>query len=402
MSCPFMSGSAVALQPSQHSSDVSKCPMHTHNRALEQPQQEHGTAAAAAAVCPLGFGSSRGPKLGTLHCPICKGLLFDAHMSTGCKHTFCHTCLSRTRDCPVCGMDVAGMEPNTELAGLVDTFLDTHSKSPQLVAAQADLGPLPDNSEASFFMAQGLKSLAGGNTHAALHRLSRCREALLQAAAASTQQGTSPANPAAPAGTADMQQAAAAAEPAAAADADAAAAADGAKLAPTAVAAACQMAAVCGSLGDCYQRLGNQAQAEQLYYDSMAAVDAYADLDAEAAHALSVSLNKLGDMRYSQEQLEEAKQLYRRALQLRQLASGPLTGGRAGPAQQLELASSLIKVADVCRALCEPDEADQLLRTAAGVCFEVERQEADLSPGTARKLGILLDVLHAQGSAAAC
>lgn len=56
----------------------------------------------------------------------------------------------------------------------------------------------------------------------------------------------------------------------------------------------------------------------------------------------------------------------------------------------------------VLQALCEPDEADQLLRTAAGVCFEVERQEADLSPGTARKLGILLDVLHAQGSAAAC
>jgi tetratricopeptide (TPR) repeat protein len=112
------------------------------------------------------------------------------------------------------------------------------------------------------------------------------------------------------------------------------------------------MAAVCGSLGDCYQRLGDPAQAEQLYHESMAAVESLSNSDAEAAHALSVSLNKLGDMRYSQEQLQQAKQLYRRALQLRQLACGPLTGGRAGPGQQLELASSLIKVADVCRVSC--------------------------------------------------
>jgi hypothetical protein len=53
------------------------------------------------------------------------------------------------------------------------------------------------------------------------------------------------------------------------------------------------------------------------------------------------------------------------------------------------------------QALSEPHEAEQLLRTAAGVCFEVQLQEADLAPGTARKLQILMDVLHAQGSAAA-
>jgi hypothetical protein len=116
MSCPFMSASAGAPQPLD-SSDISKCPMHAQILAAHQHQQQDG-AAAAPAVCPLGFGSSRGPKLSTLHCPVCKGLLFDAHMSTGCKHTFCHSCLSRTRDCPVCGMDVEGMEPNTELSGM--------------------------------------------------------------------------------------------------------------------------------------------------------------------------------------------------------------------------------------------------------------------------------------------
>jgi hypothetical protein len=29
-------------------------------------------AAPAAASCPLGFGSSKGPKLGALHCIVCK------------------------------------------------------------------------------------------------------------------------------------------------------------------------------------------------------------------------------------------------------------------------------------------------------------------------------------------
>jgi hypothetical protein len=115
MSCPFMSAGMGASQPVDSASDISKCPMHAQILAGQQ-QQEHG-AAAPAAVCPLGFGSSRGPKLSTLHCPVCKGLLFDAHMSTSCKHTFCHSCLSRTRDCPVCGMDVEAVEPNTELAG---------------------------------------------------------------------------------------------------------------------------------------------------------------------------------------------------------------------------------------------------------------------------------------------
>jgi hypothetical protein len=36
------------------------------------------------------------------------------------------------------------------------------------------------------------------------------------------------------------------------------------------------------------------------------------------------------------------------------------------------------------------------------VCFEVQLQQADLAPSSARKLQILMDVLHAQGSAAAC
>lgn len=73
--------------------------------------------APEAAVCPLGFGTARGPRLSTLHCPVCKGLLFDAHSINSCKHTFCRSCISQTRDCPSCGRDVDGLQPNSELAG---------------------------------------------------------------------------------------------------------------------------------------------------------------------------------------------------------------------------------------------------------------------------------------------
>jgi hypothetical protein len=58
---------------------------------------------------------------------------------------------------------------------------------------------------------------------------------------------------------------------------------------------------------------------------------------------------RLGDTRYLSQQLPAAKALYKQALQLRQLCCGPLTHGQAGPQEQLELAASLVKLADVCK-----------------------------------------------------
>lgn len=58
---------------------------------------------------------------------------------------------------------------------------------------------------------------------------------------------------------------------------------------------------------------------------------------------------RLGDARYLSQQLPAAKALYKQALQLRQLCCGPLTRGQAGPQEQLELAASLVKLADVCK-----------------------------------------------------
>jgi hypothetical protein len=151
---------------------------------------------------------------------------------------------------------------------------------------QADLGPLPDNSAASFYMAQGLKSLTGGNIHAAMHRLVRAKQALLDNSPPPHTPGPNLAPAAAAAAedsmdiesTHDEQQQQGHSQHGAAAS--------------EAVPKAVQMATVCGVLGDCYQRLGEPEQAEQQYKESVAAVEHYSEESVEAAHAMSVSLNK--------------------------------------------------------------------------------------------------------------
>ena len=34
-----------------------------------------------------------------------------------CGHTFCRNCLAPFHDCPVCGADVKGVQPESELQG---------------------------------------------------------------------------------------------------------------------------------------------------------------------------------------------------------------------------------------------------------------------------------------------
>jgi hypothetical protein len=106
--CPF---GGTAARPD--TKDIAMCPFAPKLKAADTP----------AATCPLGFGTARGPKLSTLHCPVCKSLLFDAHVTTSCRHTFCRSCISQTRDCPSCGRDVDGLKPNTELAGGISSSL---------------------------------------------------------------------------------------------------------------------------------------------------------------------------------------------------------------------------------------------------------------------------------------
>lgn len=207
----------------------------------------------------------------------------------------------------------------------------------------------------------------GGNTDAALHRLGRCRDLLLD----DLQRSQHPAG------------------------AGRAATVDPAPPSPRDV--ACQLGAVCGSLGDCWRRKGDLAAAQEELARSAAYLRPYASADAEAAHALSVTLSKLGDMEYYKEQQRQQQRdvdqqlgrmsglgiaeeggaasgataagarasggggegrrgasaaaaaalpLYEEALVHRRALCGPLSGGQAGAPATLDLVSAVVKVAD--------------------------------------------------------
>ena len=79
--------------------------------------QEATTVADPPATCPLGFSSSKGPKLSRLHCPLCKSLLFEACKTIECQHIFCSFCIAPFRDCPLCGRYIDGTKPDSESQG---------------------------------------------------------------------------------------------------------------------------------------------------------------------------------------------------------------------------------------------------------------------------------------------
>lgn len=71
----------------------------------------------------------------------------------------------------------------------------------------------------------------------------------------------------------------------------------------------------------------------------------------QITHPLSVSMNKLGDMEYSLGNVEAAEEWYQKGLAVRQQALS--SSQQPQPSQQLDVAVSMIKVADanqVCSA----------------------------------------------------
>lgn len=180
-----------------------------------------------------------------------------------------------------------------------------------------DIGPLPDNTPASFYLAYGLRSYAGGNLAAALDRLQRCKELLLATsnntpAAAADEANALPAQLMLTSdrlGVPDADATSTVAEPSRPltdltpptgthiAEKAAARHNTGSRAQSSPSALACRLGAVCGCLGDCWRKLGSLHDAEKLYQESTSYLKPFAEDDAEVAHAMSVSINKLGDLR---------------------------------------------------------------------------------------------------------
>lgn len=105
-SCPFKAAAAAATAAAGAAPVQAAEPA-----AAPAPGSVPASAAdSQPATCPYGFGGPQtGPRMSVLHCTLCRSLLFEPAKADGCQHIFCCECLSKFRDCPVCGADIPGI-----------------------------------------------------------------------------------------------------------------------------------------------------------------------------------------------------------------------------------------------------------------------------------------------------
>lgn len=220
-----------------------------------------------------------------------------------CSHRFCRFCITPFRDCPACGRDIDALTDDVAYQGEVEHFIRTHVERPTLlVTNQPAPAQANGTSPTAFLLELGLTSFAGRNFEAALHWLGSCKEILLE-----------------PANAQDI---------------------DNSKL-----------GAVCGSQGDCCRQLGDLQAAAQHYHESIRRLGQVSESHSEAAQAIPISLNKLGDLQYWQGDVKGARHWYAEALHERQhmLSSSSRNGEPHSPehvARLVDVGVSLGKIMD--------------------------------------------------------
>ncbi|XAR68604.1 hypothetical protein NMG60_11003789 [Bertholletia excelsa] len=115
-----------------------------------------------------------------------------------------------------------------------------------------------------------------------------------------------------------------------------------------------QLGAVLGMLGDCCRALGDGGSAVTYFEESVNFLKKVETDDLEIIHTLSVSLNKIGDLKYYDEDLQAARSYYFQSLNVRRDA---IKNHPSSPSRILDVAVSLAKVADVDRNLGNEDVA---------------------------------------------
>lgn len=358
MRCPFLRLKSIGASSSPSLDAPSACPFHYKRGAQVQEGKENPESAQdstpgtkpntdpekdAPLVCPYGYGAATGPKLSALHCPLCRALIYESQESEPCGHIFCKYCLSRFRDCPLCGRDVKGSKPHEQTRRDVVAFLDAHEKESGELQRTNSFPEGLDPSIASFYLQIGLQSYAGGNYEAAVARLTRAQEELQHEVDS---------------GVADAR-------------------------------VYCKLSAVCGAVGDSHRRLGNVEAAKNMYQKSIDCFEPLGEKDDEVVHSLTVSINKLGDLHYMAGEGPAALQHYKQALQLRRSAWGSREQG--GADKHLDVAASLIKVADGHSLLGQVPQCQDIIREAQGM---LKGMPAGLSEAQGRKCRQYEEVLR--------
>ncbi|KAL6523206.1 Protein nca1 [Orobanche gracilis] len=267
--------------------------------------------------CPFGYDSQTF-KLGPLSCMICQALLFQCSKCVPCFHVYCKACISRFKDCPLCGADIEKIEDDLNLQSVVDRFIEGHAR---IKRSQVDTEK--DKREGdkktviyedvslergAFLMQQAMRALRANNVESAKSRLSVCAEDVRE------QLGRM-------GNTHELCS---------------------------------QLGAVLGMLGDCCRATGDATSAISYFEECVSFLTKVPQDDLEITHTLSVSLNKIGDLKYYEGDLQAARSYYFQALDVRRNAMNHHPGVLS---QVIDVAVSIAKVADVDNNLGNDDTA---------------------------------------------
>ncbi|KAL0291976.1 UNVERIFIED_CONTAM: protein NCA1 [Sesamum radiatum] len=146
-----------------------------------KPQQD----SAISPKCPFGYDSQTF-KLGPLSCVICQALLFECSKCVPCSHVYCKACISRFKDCPLCGADIEKIEDDVNLQSVVDRFIEGHARIKRS-QVDADKEEREDDKKTviyedvslergAFLMQQAMRALRANNIESAKSRFSICAE----------------------------------------------------------------------------------------------------------------------------------------------------------------------------------------------------------------------------------
>ncbi|KAM6600757.1 protein NCA1 [Cannabis sativa] len=372
--CPFVKAS----RPDETS--LKKCPFgfdssstttaaatNDKNNKPSQPHKKQQSPSPSPAVieakCPFGYDSQK-LKIGPLSCVICQALIFQCSRCVPCSHAFCKGCISKFNDCPLCGADIEKIEDDEKIQSLVDRFIEGHARIKR--TQEIDSNNTENNKEegvaespknktviyedvslerGAFLFQHAMRAFRAQNMESAKSRLSLCAEDIR-----------------------DQLE----------------------KMGNTSELCS-QLGAVLGMLGDCCRATGDTTSAISYFEESVEFLSKLPRNDLEITHTLSVSLNKIGDLKYYEGDLEATRTYYFRSLNVRRDA---VKDNPNVPSLILDLAVSLAKVADVDRSLGKEDVAINGFQEAIQLVEPLKLKPEET--GLQKRLDSVLEFLKSQ------
>lgn len=342
--CPF----AKAARPDEKSTKRVIDTQNKNQAAQEaKVKQVSGESASVSPKCPFGYDTETF-KLGPFSCMICQALLFDCSKCVPCSHVFCKACITRFNDCPLCGADIEKIEADTNLQAVVDRFIEGHARIKRSQVKTEEEEVVDEKKtviyedvsleRGAFLVQQAMRAFRAQNIESAKSRLTICADDIREQL---ERMGSS----------SDLCS---------------------------------QLGAVLGMLGDCCRALGDPGLAVTYFEESADFLKKVETKDLEIVHTLSVSLNKIGDLKYYEGDLQATRSYYFQSLNVRRDAIKDHPGS---PSQILDIAVSLAKVADVDRNLGNEDLAIEGFQEGIKLLesLSLEQEEVSLE----RRLSVL-------------